>query len=42
MPREWVIMIAQTDVLASTTVRPRPGVSLLFEIALPDGTKMPL
>ncbi|PUE09491.1 two-component sensor histidine kinase [Limnohabitans sp. T6-5] len=41
-PREWVVLNAQGEVLASTTVRPRPGVPLLFEIALPDGTKMPL
>lgn len=40
--REWVVMNAQGDVLASTTVRPRPGMPLQFEVKLPDGTLIPL
>lgn len=40
--REWVIMNAQGDVLASTTVRPRANAPLLFEVPLADGSKMTL
>jgi two-component system, OmpR family, sensor kinase len=40
--REWVVMDAQGGVLASTTMRPRPGEPLLFEVKMPDGTLMPL
>jgi len=41
-PREWIIMNAQGEVLASTTVRPRAGAPLLFDVPLADGSKMPL
>lgn len=40
-PREWVVLNAQGDVLASTT-RARPGAPLIFEVPLPDGQTLPL
>jgi signal transduction histidine kinase len=40
-PREWVVLNAQGDVLASTT-RAGPGGPLVFEVPLPDGQTLPL
>lgn len=40
-PREWVVLNAQGDVLASTT-RAGPGTPLVFEVPLPDGQTLPL
>lgn len=40
-PREWVVLNAQGDVLASTT-RAGPGAPLVFEVTLPDGQTLPL
>lgn len=40
-PREWVVLNAQGDVLASTT-RARPGAPLVFEVPLPDGQTVAL
>jgi signal transduction histidine kinase len=40
-PREWVVLNAQGEVLASTT-RARPGAPLTFELKLPDGQTLPL
>lgn len=40
-PREWVVLNAQGDVLASTT-RAGPGEPLVFEVPLPDGQTLPL
>jgi two-component system, OmpR family, sensor kinase len=40
--RQWAIMNAQGDVLATTTERPRPGMPLLFDVTLPDGQTMSL
>jgi signal transduction histidine kinase len=40
-PREWVVLNAQGDVLASTT-RAGPGAPLSFEVKLPDGQILPL
>jgi signal transduction histidine kinase len=40
-PREWVVLNAQGDVLASTT-RAGPGAPLVFEVPLPDGQTLPL
>lgn len=41
VPREWVVLNAQGDVLASTT-RAGPGAPLVFEVPLPDGQTLPL
>jgi signal transduction histidine kinase len=40
-PREWVVLNAQGDVMASTT-RAGPGAPLVFEVPLPDGQTLPL
>jgi signal transduction histidine kinase len=40
-PREWVVLNAQGDVLASTT-RAGPGAPLSCEVKLPDGQILPL
>ena len=40
-PREWVVLNAQGDVLASTT-RARPGAPLVFEVPLPGGQTLAL
>jgi two-component system OmpR family sensor kinase len=40
-PREWVVLNAQGDVLASTK-RAGPGAPLVFEVPLPDGQTLPL
>jgi signal transduction histidine kinase len=40
-PREWVVLNAQGEVLASTT-RAGPGAPLSFELKLPDGQNLPL
>ena len=40
-PREWLVLNAQGDVLASTT-RAGPGAPLVFEVPLPDGQTLPL
>jgi signal transduction histidine kinase len=40
-PREWVVVNAQGEVLASTT-RTGPGAPLSFELKLPDGQTLPL
>lgn len=40
-PREWVVLNAQGDVLASTT-RAGPGGPLVFEVPLPNGQTLPL
>jgi signal transduction histidine kinase len=40
-PREWQVLNAQGDVLASTT-RAGPGAPLVFEVPLPDGQTLPL
>jgi two-component system OmpR family sensor kinase len=40
-PREWVVLNAQGDVLASTT-RAGPGAPLVFVVPLPDGQTLPL
>jgi two-component system OmpR family sensor kinase len=40
-PREWVMLNAQGEVLASTT-RAGPGAPLSFELKLPDGQTLPL
>jgi signal transduction histidine kinase len=40
-PREWVVLNAQGNVLASTT-RAGPGAPLVFEVPLPDGQTLPL
>jgi two-component system, OmpR family, sensor kinase len=40
-PREWVVLNAQGEVLASTT-RAGPGAPLSFEVKLPDGQTLPL
>jgi signal transduction histidine kinase len=40
-PREWVVLNAQGEVLASTT-RAGPGAPLVFEVPLPDGQTLPL
>ncbi len=40
-PREWVVLNAQGDVLASTT-RAGPGAPLVFEVPLPGGQTLPL
>jgi signal transduction histidine kinase len=40
-PREWVVLNAQGEVLASTT-RAGPGAPLSFELKLPDGQTLPL
>ncbi|MDP4772064.1 MAG: HAMP domain-containing histidine kinase [Limnohabitans sp.] len=40
-PREWVVLNAQGDVLASTT-RAGPGGPLVFEVPLPYGQTLPL
>jgi signal transduction histidine kinase len=40
-PREWVVLNAQGEVLASTT-RAGPGAPLSFELKLPDGQILPL
>ncbi len=40
-PREWVVMNAQGEVLASTT-RTGPGEPLVFDVTLPDGQTLPL
>lgn len=39
--REWVVLNAQGEALASTT-RMGPGAPLVFELTLPDGQKLPL
>lgn len=39
--REWVVLNAQGDVLASTT-RIGPGEPLVFQVPLPDGQTLPL
>lgn len=39
VPREWVVLNAQGEVLDSTT-RPGPGEPLTFEVKLPDGQQM--
>jgi signal transduction histidine kinase len=41
VPREWVVLNAQGEELASTT-RLGPGAPLTFEVTLPDGQKLPL
>lgn len=40
-PREWVVLNARGDVLASTT-RAGPGGPLVFEVPLPNGQTLPL
>ncbi|WP_090044436.1 HAMP domain-containing sensor histidine kinase [Limnohabitans sp. 2KL-27] len=40
-PREWVVLNANGDVLASTT-RAGPGAPLVFDVPLPDGQTLPL
>jgi two-component system OmpR family sensor kinase len=40
-PREWVVLNAQGDVLASTT-RAGPGAPLVFDVPLPDGQTLAL
>lgn len=40
-PREWLVLNAQGDVLASTT-RAGPGAPLVFEVPLPGGQTLPL
>jgi signal transduction histidine kinase len=40
-PREWVLLNAQGEELASTT-RLGPGAPLTFDVTLPDGQKLPL
>ena len=40
-PREWVVLSAQGEVLASTT-HAGPGAPLSFELKLPDGQTLPL
>lgn len=39
--REWVVLNAQGEVLASTT-RAGPGAPLVFDVPLPDGQTLPL
>lgn len=41
MPREWRVLNAQGEVLASTT-RVRPGAPLSFDLTLPDGQQLQL
>lgn len=41
VPREWVVLNAQGEVLASAT-RTGPGEPLAFEVPLPDGQMLPL
>ena len=40
-PREWLVLNAQGEVLASTT-RAGPGAPLVFEVPLPGGQTLPL
>jgi signal transduction histidine kinase len=40
-PREWVVLNAQGEVLASTT-RAGPGAPLVFDVPLPNGQTLPL
>ena len=40
--REWVVMNAQGEVLATSTPRPRPGAPLEFDLTLPDGQQLQL
>jgi hypothetical protein len=40
-PREWVVLNAQGEVLASTT-RAGPGAPLSFDLRLPDGQPLQL
>ncbi len=41
VPREWVVLNAQGEVLASTT-RTGPGAPLAFDLTLPDGQQLQL
>ena len=42
MPREWVVLNAEGEVLATTSRRPGPGGPLEFDLTLPDGQQLQL
>lgn len=42
MPRDWVIMTPNGEVLGTSEPRQRPGMPLLFEFVMPDGREMQL
>ncbi len=42
VPREWVVLNAEGDVLATTSRRPGPGAPLEFDLTLPDGQQLQL
>ncbi|MBP6220007.1 MAG: HAMP domain-containing histidine kinase [Limnohabitans sp.] len=42
VPREWVVLNAQGEVLATTTRPPGPGAPLEFDVTLPDGQQLQL
>ena len=42
MPREWVVLNAEGEVLATTSRRPGPGAPLEFDLTLPDGQQLQL
>ncbi len=41
-PREWVVLNADGEVLATTSRRPGPGAPLEFDLTLPDGQQLQL
>ena len=42
LPREWVLLNADGQVLATTVRRPGPGAPLEFDLTLPDGQQLAL
>jgi two-component system, OmpR family, sensor kinase len=42
VPREWVVLNAEGEVLATTSRRPGPGGPLEFDLTLPDGQQLQL
>ena len=42
VPREWVLLNAEGEVLATTVRRPGPGAPLEFDLTLPDGQQLAL
>jgi two-component system, OmpR family, sensor kinase len=42
VPREWVVLNAEGEVLATTSRRPGPGGPLAFDLTLPDGQQLQL
>jgi two-component system OmpR family sensor kinase len=42
LPREWVLLNANGEVLATTVRRPGPGAPLEFDLTLPDGQQLEL